>query len=222
MLQSYPTKKGTGIAIFGDWGDLKTLYETVHEIAKSLDENNNYLKAQSQLLMNFAYEIRKAYSKQRLIKKFKFDGDETEVNYYGFNCVWTDILIFIATLRHNAGFIQVNKLQQSYLYMLESIVEESLFQYDPEGAYWIQPYLGQRINITNKFAFILYQALHIKFVSEKAGKKRFKNIPLLIDEHFNEWSPIYKNLIHSLEISSREQNCEITDLEFDDSSDIKW
>lgn len=80
MLQGYPTKNGTGISIFGDYGDLKSLYAAVHEIAGSLDENNSRTKAQYQLLMNFAYEIRKAYSGQRLTDRLIFEGDDKEIN----------------------------------------------------------------------------------------------------------------------------------------------
>lgn len=222
MLQGYPTKGGTGISIFGDYGDLNSLYSMVHEIANSLDESNIRLKAQSQLLMNFAYEIRKAYSGQRLTDILTFSGDDKEMHYYGFHCVWTDMLIFISTLRHNAGYVQTDKLFQANLYMLEYVVEKAMFDYDPQGANIIQHFIGQRINITNQYAFIIYQALHITFVSAKPGKKRFRNIPLLIGDHFSEYRQDYKDLIQSFEISAKEQNCEITDLEFNDFPEIKW
>lgn len=222
MLQGYPTKNGTGISIFGDYGDLSSLYKTVHEIANSLDENNIQLQAQSQLLMNFAYEIRKAYSGQRLTDKLIFDGDDKELVYYGFHCVWTDLLIFISTLRHNAGFVQTDKLMQANLYLLEYITEKALFDYDAEGANLIRHFIGQRINITDKYAFIIYQALQIKFVTTKSGKQRFREIPQLLINYFSEWQQEYKNLIQSFEISAKEQNCEITDLEFSDFPEVKW
>jgi len=222
MLQGYPTKNGTGISIFGDYGDLECLYETVHEIAEPLDENDVRLKGQSQILMNFAYEIRKAYSGQRLTDKVTFFGDDHELLYFGFQCVWTDILIFISILRHNAGYIQTDKKQQANLYMLEYVVDKALFAYDAEGANIIQHYIGKRINITNQYAFIIYQALQINFVSDRSGKKRFRNIPQLIENHFSEWRKEYKDLILSFEISAKEQNCEITDLEFADFPEIKW
>ena len=49
MLQGQPTKTGTGILIFGNYGDLTSLYQIVHEIANSLNEYNERLKAQNQL-----------------------------------------------------------------------------------------------------------------------------------------------------------------------------
>jgi hypothetical protein len=222
MLLAYPTKRGTGLSIFGDYGDLTNLYRTVHEVASSLDENNIRCKGQNQLLMNFAYEIRKAYSGERLMDEVKFVGDNHELHYYGFQLIWTDVLIFISVLRHNAGFIQTNKLDQANMYQLEHAIEKALFDYDPEGANEIQHFIGQRINITNKFAFIIYQALHIKFATSTSGKKRFRNIPKLIGDHFSEWKQEYKDLIYSFEKSAIEQKCEVIDLEFADFPEIVW
>ena len=157
-----------------------------------------------------------------MLDKITFDGDKSEMQYYGFQIVWTDILIFISALRHNAGYIQTNKLRQANMYMLEYIVEKALFDYDPQGANAIQHFIGQRIDITNQYAFILYQALQIKYVTAKPGKQRFRNIPSLIIGYFSEWRQEYKDLIHKFESSAKEQNCEITDLEITDFPEILW
>lgn len=185
MLQSFPTKNGTGVAIFGDYGELHILYDTIHHFAEPLDENKPLQKAQHQLLMNFAYEVRKAYSGQRLIDKLTYDGDEISHTLYGFQLVWTDLLIFINALRHNAGFSQSDKLHQAILYLLEFVFEKALTEYDAEGASEIKNYIGQRINVTDEHAFIIYQAIHIKFVSDKPGKERFRKIPELLSSHFS-------------------------------------
>lgn len=222
MLQAYPTKNGTGVSIFGDYGDLNSLYETVHQIACSLSEEHKYQKGQHQLLMNFAYEIRKGFSGQRLKDKIQFLGDEEKLTHYGFQIVWTDILIFISALRHNAGFSRSDKRDQANLYFLEHIVENALLSYDPQGANEIKEFIAQRINILNEYVFIIYQAIHIKFVTDKSGKVRFRKIPNLLISYFSEWLPAYKELIASFQQSAQEQNCEIMDLEFSEFPDIKW
>lgn len=222
MLQAYPTKNGTGISIFGNYGELNLLYDTIHHFASTLDENKNPQKAQFQLLMNFAYEVRKASSGQRLTDKFTFGGDNIEHTLYGFQLVWTDILIFISALRFNAGYFQSDKLHQATMYSLEYIVEQAMFEYDPEGANQIKGFIGQRINICSDYAFIIYQALHIKFVTERRGKARFRKIPTLISGHFSESRQEYKDLIASFEKSAKEQKCEVTDLEFSDFPEIMW
>jgi hypothetical protein len=221
MLQAYPTKNGTGISILGDYGDLASLYETVHHFADTLDENNKFQKAQHQLLMNFSYEIRKAYSGQRQTEKITFTNEE-EYEYLGFQVVWTDILIFISVLRHSAGYAQSDKLHQANMYMLEYVVEKALFEYDPEGANILKEFIAQRINITDEYAFIIYQAVHIKYVTEKPGKDRFRKIPTYVGSYFSEWSQEYKDLIASFQKSAVEQKCEITDLEFADFPEIEW
>lgn len=201
---------------------MEYLYHAVHDIAKHLDENNQFQAAQCSLLMNFAYDLRKAYMGHRLKEEFTFTGSDEKYTFYGDHFVWTDILIFISTLRHNAGFTITDKLTQSMLYMLEHVVEKGLFDYDPQGANQIKEFIGQRIDITNKYAFIIYQALHIEFVTSPKGKKRFRNIPNLLISYFSSHTQEYKELIKSFEESAKEQSCEITDLEFGDFPEIVW
>ena len=222
MLKAQPTAKGTGISIFGSYEDLICLYDTVHHLAETLHADNKYQKGQHQLLMNFAYEIRKGYSGSRLKEKIVTAEEQENAFIYGFQVVWTDILIFINALRNCAGYIHTDKLHQANLYMLEYIVETALFNYDAAGAQLIKEYIGQRINVGSMYAFIIYQAVHIKFISEKPGKGRFRKIPQLLSEHFSEWTLVYKELISSFEQSATVQNCEVTDLEFSDFPDIKW
>lgn len=222
MIQAYPTKNGTGVSIYGDYGDLNGLFETVHHIANSLDEYNKFQKGQFQLLMNFAYEIRKAYQGQRLKEKLTYSGDDDKVDYYGFQIVWTDVLIFTNVLRHNAGYLQTDKLHQANLYLLEYVIEKALLDYDAKGGNSIKEFIACRINILDKNVFLIYQALHIKYVTDKPGKTRFRKIPNLIASHFSTYSIDYKNLITSLQISAQQQNCDLVDLEFSDFPEIRW
>ncbi|QKJ32439.1 hypothetical protein HQ865_22630 [Mucilaginibacter mali] len=222
MLQAIPTKNGTGVSIYGDYGDLKSLYEAVDHIANTLNGDNKFQKGQHQLLMNFAYEIRKGYSGLRLTEEMRFPGEQHTLHYYGFQLVWTDILIFISTLRHNAGYIQTDRLQQATLYLLEYVIEKALDDYDRAAASEIKNFITYGIPVSNEYSFIIYQAIHIEYVSGKSGKARFKKIPKLLNNYFNTWAPEYKSLIASFEQSAKEQNCEITDLEFQDFPDIKW
>jgi hypothetical protein len=205
MLQSNATKSGTGLAIYGDYEDLMGLYDVIHYLASALDEDNVAQKGRHQLLMNFAYEIRKAYSGDRLTDQERFNTENPEIPYYGFQLVWTDILVFLAVMRHTAGYIETDKLQQAVMCLLEQVVEKALLEYDVEGAHSIKQLIGQRIN-----------------VSERTGKRRFRSIPDFIGGHFSEWRPEYKELIKSFEISANEQECKITDLEFSEFPEIKW
>ncbi|WP_277015023.1 DUF6904 family protein [Flavobacterium lindanitolerans] len=222
MLQAFPTKNGTGLSIFGDYYDLSSLYETIHHIADVVGGSDERTSSQSKLLMNFAYEVRKACSGQRLIEQFRDGSADSGATYFGFQCVWTDILVFISTIRHNAGYSRTEKIHQANLYILESVVERALFAYDAEGADTIKNFIGQGINITDPYSFLLYQTLHIRFVLESPGKRRFRNIPKLIMEHFSGYGNHYKDLVFSFEVAAKERGCPITELELSEFPEIKW
>ncbi|KAA6329576.1 hypothetical protein EZS27_021631 [termite gut metagenome] len=55
-----------------------------------------------------------------------------------------------------------------------------------KGAFYIQDFIGQNIDITNSLSFIISQALQIKFIQIPSGKKRFRKIPELLITHFND------------------------------------
>ncbi|HEY1008577.1 MAG TPA: hypothetical protein VGE58_00620 [Daejeonella sp.] len=222
MLQAYPTKNGTGVSIFGDYGDLTSLYDTVHQVADSLDENNKWQKGQHELLMNFAYEIRKGFSGQRLTDKVQYPGEEHILHYYGFQLVWTDMLIFISALRRNAGYIQTDKMHQANMYLLEYVVEKALHDYDLTGAAEIKNFIGRGIATDTEYAFIIYQAVHLEFVTDRGGKTRFRKIPKILSNYFNTWAPEHKGLIASFQQSAKQQNCEITDLSYSNFPEIRW
>jgi hypothetical protein len=219
MLQASPTKRGTGIVILGDYADLVMLYEIVHTMATSLDAENEYQKGKHQLLMNFAYEIRKAYQEHRLIEKVEY-LDGKSLDYYGFQLVWTDILVFSYVLRECAGYLATSKREQSTLYMLEHIIEAAAMEYDAVGGQCIREFIGAGIFL-DKYAFLLYQALHIHFLTRKGGISRFRNIPLFIRSYFNQ-EPSRKEVISSFELSAAEQNCKAVDLEHAHFPEIKW
>jgi hypothetical protein len=222
MLQASPSKNSEGITIYGDYSDLNTLYNVIHEIAETLNETDINQKGQHLLLLNFAYEIRKAFSGNRLTKRVKIDGNGNQINYYGSQFAWTDILIFIATLRINSQISKINKLQQANLYMLEYVVERALDEYNLEGATKIKDYIGKGINVTNQYVFIIYQALNRLYLNDTQGLKRFRNIPKLLENYFNESSKEYKTMIGSLQLSAKKENCDINDLEFEDLPELNW
>lgn len=219
MLQASPTKSGTGIAILGDYADLVTLYQLVHTMATSLSEENEHQKGRHQLLMNFAYEIRKAYQEHRLTEKVEYLDGKT-YDYYGFQLVWTDILVFTNVLRERAGYLTTSKLQQSILYLLEHVIETAALEYDAEGGQRIKEFIGDGI-LLDQYAFLLHQALHIHYVSQKGGTRRFRNIPTYISSYFNQ-GPGRNEVISSFEASALQQECKAIDMEFAAFPDIKW
>jgi len=221
MLRGSPTENATGVLLFADYFDLKALHYTVHELAGGLNEAVPEQKAQQDLLLNFAYEVRKGFSGERQTQGMSFSEDQHSL-YFGFQVVWTDMLVFMSTLRACAGLFSTDKLQQSMMYMLEHAVEEAMLSYDEVGAHKIREYTKQGIDTYSPYAFIAYQAAHIDFVTRKAGKTRFRNIPKLIDSYFNQDTRDYKEFIQSLAHSARMQNCRIEQLSYSDFPEIEW
>ncbi len=220
MLISEPTKNGTGIAVYGNYDELDFFYSIVHRIADTLSEVNEQQRGQNMLLMNFAYEIRKAKDHSRLIEKVDIDGEEMTI--YGFQVVWTDLMIFLSVLRYNAGYISLDKLEQSFLYMLEFITEDAARRYDAKAAENLKPILISGVYVGHKYVFQIYQTIHTEFISANKGKRRFRNIP---DYLWNYLSPLahgHLDLIDSLEFSAKKHNCTVFDLEIGDLSEIEW
>ncbi|WP_353720139.1 hypothetical protein [Dyadobacter sp. 676] len=113
-------------------------------------------------------------------------------------------------------------MQQANIYLLEHVVEKGLDDYDPKGAAEISNFVDRGIPVTTEYAFLIYQALHIDYTFEKAGKTRFRKIPQMLVEYFNSQSSKFKAFVASCQKSALEQRCEITDLEFRDFPEIKW
>lgn len=221
MLQSNPSKKGTGIEIWGDYGDLANLHKTIHKIGSRLNEYDKKLKGQSDIIMSFAYEIRKAFEGSRKKENFFFEA-ENKVEYYGFPYLWTDLLFAISVLRSNAGYVTMDELDQANLYILEYNLKKSLVEYDPKGAEQIQHFIGQRIPINNELIFLMLQGINFEYLSQNPTKTRFRNIPNLIIGYTSTFSETYKHWYAELEKSSKKFNCDLLNIEYDDYPEFEY
>lgn len=220
MIRAYTTKKGTGIAIYGDYTDLNLLHEVIHKIAMALDADNDLQSGKHQLLMNFAYEIRKAKEQARLIENFDINGEQ--VTYYGTQIVWPDILIFTNVLRQYAGYLAIDKLEQSMLYLLEYSIENAMLQYDEVGAKDLKKLISTGLYINQPYIFQLYQYVHSDFTSQSSGKRRFRKLYGMLREYLSPFSDLNERIISDLESSAKKFNCKVTDIEVSNSSDVEW
>ncbi len=85
MLQAEATKRGTGIRLYGNYEHLNSLYDIVHNISDRLDETNPQQSGQHEILMRFAYVLRKADMCARRKKEIIFSERymETKNLHYG-------------------------------------------------------------------------------------------------------------------------------------------
>jgi len=221
MLQGFTTKKGTGISIYGDYNDLKFLHQTLY---KSCDTPNDDDKNPiSNIILNFAYEVRKAYSRNRLKEVLTFDG-VNDIEYLGFNYLWTDLLVTISALRHQAGYITTDEIDQANIYILEYITKMALEQYDEKGALILKNYIGQRIDIEQPLLEQILQYINIAYLEEKPTKTRFRNIDNYL-HHFASSTHEHKDFLIILEQRAMQMNCKPMELTFGDENypeEIIW
>jgi hypothetical protein len=221
MLQIFPTKKGTGVQILGDYADLATLYSTIHKLSERLDGEAELTKGRSDLLMAFAYDIRKAYSGQRDQDVLTFDGQH-KVTYFCFNYLWSDLIITYNVLRHEAGYLVTDALDQACLYLLEAQIRHALLSYNAKDGQYLQEFIGKWINVNHPYVYLISQAISLSFLHLKPGKARFRKIAELLSNYFNDRSIEYGEMLRGLELSAAEKGCKIIDLEFGDLPDIVW
>lgn len=224
MLFSKPTPSGTGLIIYGQSSELDLLYDVIHELADTLDEYEEDTKGKYQLLMCFAYEVRKAISGDAVKQEFVIKGSDSFVTHYGFSVVWIDVLLFTNISRYQCSFFTDNKRHQTILYNLEMVIESALNESDEAGAKGITPLIGKGIDIGTKYIFLIYEHARWTFISTIPSTPRFREIPLLINKIFNTSTEYHKTLIKKFEKGAKESNSRGVDLSIgeEDFPDINW
>jgi hypothetical protein len=221
MLQGFSTQNGTGITIYGDYCDLRSLYLTISKISDKACKTED--DPQCITLMSFLYEVRKAYSEQRLKEEITFDGD-TKIEYFGFQYLWPDLLIFISVLRYQASYVTTDELDQVNLYLLDHITKKALEEYDQEGAAQLKNLIGQRINILDPLLVQINEFINLEYLKLKPGKKRFRNLYTLITNYFSSWTEESKNLRKHLEEKAKELETTADKIGFDEDGfpEVLW
>lgn len=213
------TKKATGVALYGKIDDLLHLHEVVHHLSDAADPEDNNTKGMNLLMMNFAYEIRKACGGSRLTGAA---DDKTLNGKVGFQLVWPDIFLYTNALRQAAGKSINDEALLLQLDELENVLKIAIEKFDKKAAEGLTPYIGKRICTDDPYIFQLYQSIHVEFIIMGAGKTRLRELPKLIDDYFQLNSVHRRLLIRKWEAEARESNCHPSDLEFVEFPTIIW
>ncbi|WP_199041255.1 MULTISPECIES: hypothetical protein [unclassified Dyella] len=121
MLQYQLLKSREGIVLLGDYDSLRALHDTVHEI----NEKSPLLKDKEGPFLGLAYDVRKAYERQR--KTIKPPEFAPEVGpKYGVDILWPVLLWQSFVLRQSLAFVTHGKAVQAITYSLEAVVEGAL------------------------------------------------------------------------------------------------
>ena len=173
MLFSKPTKYGAGIILYGDYWDLKNLHSTFHDAVgdESFDDQS------SDFVLALAYDVRKAYERQRERLNATHFDDET-ISYYGVKILWPIFLVQVGLLRWMAAFRPTTKSHQADLFRLEACADEALEKYDPSIGKQCSEWLSTFRGFPTHYNFDLIYAWTREYVSRgKPGKIRFKLLP---------------------------------------------
>ncbi|MDN6867371.1 DUF6904 family protein [Aeromonas veronii] len=123
MLTSQLLKNHAGILLCGDYTTLRSLHEVVHTV----NEKSPLIRDKDGLFLGLAYDIRKAYERQRQVINPPVHFPEIGIRY-GVEMLWPVVLVQSRMLRASLAYFDSNKQQQALTYGLESVLEEAITQ----------------------------------------------------------------------------------------------
>lgn len=107
--------------LIGDYGTLKVLHEVIHDV----NERSPIIQDKEGVFIEFAYDVRKAFERQREIIKPSAHVKE-EGTKYGVKVLWPVLLAQHRMLRESLAFIDSGKNHQAVTYALEWVIEAAI------------------------------------------------------------------------------------------------
>ena len=216
MILGVPTKYSAGLTLYGDFWDLKSLYETIHEIV----EPSPFHQDIKDTVLGLAYDIRHAYQRDREEETFGHD-DYDKVTYRGTKILWPIVLFQVNTLRYFASFGPTTRGQQANLYRLEACLESVLNEVDQNIASKCIEWLHVPSPLTTNYYCLYLSEASRRYLLDAAGKNRFKKLPSVL-QSFHPMSTDYRKFAEHLESVAKEKGCSPHDLGSSDDYDFKW
>ena len=220
MLQVITTNSGVGILLQGDYEDISYLYDTVHECISVLQKGTDKTTSESEILLNFAYELRKSKQRQRIMTQLV--GYDTPVPYYGCQFIWTDIFAFIIALQPFLYSKHLNDVQKATLVMFKAGVELALKNYDVLSYKRVKNMLQLIPTTSTPYSFLAYQDLHIQFLELKPGIQRTRLLHALLYSRYIADSKESKLFAKSMNAIAKDRKCDVSDLGYEEFPDVEW
>jgi len=216
MLFGKTTKYAAGIFLYGDYHDLYSVNETIHELTEDIDEKNG------DFLLGLAYDVRKAYERQRQEIKVGI-GEIDKMTYRGVNILWPIFIIQLRLLRFIAGIQPTNKRQQSDIFRLEYCMESALTSYDMKIGNEVIFWANKLSMYSLDYYYIYASQLSAEYISIRGGKTRFKQLPAIIRK-LNPIGADYSKFEEMLRKEAEKHNCDPHELQLTDEvfPEIDW
>lgn len=225
MIYLEPTKHGMGVELWGTYEDLHIFYEFIgrywnKEDTLNIKGNNN----RDLLISGFSYEVRKAYEKSRLIRKYShFSFFENE--YLGTQISWIHFLFSLSAIKYNMRFRETSKLDVSIIMQIEYWLERAMNQYDEIGAKYLSGFIEDGIYGANEYIYHYMRSINLEYFLLGGGKKAFRKLPDLFKRGVYNTSE-YKEYKTFLSVESLRLNCPIDEFDLNDDKidyeNIKW
>ena len=220
MITAETTKHGTGIQLWGDYGDLKFLYETVSKLMLT-EENtqNKYAIARGNLISFFCYELRHAYQGDR--DSISINYTEKESPYLGFKIDWITYIVTLSCLRDNMKLVTIDEADIANIRLLEFWGKKAMQEFDKKGAALLEKYMNVGV-LTDEYVYLIHQHLVQQYYQDKPTVSRFRNIAQSLYDFY-----VHSNKKQLLEMQIKEDasrlQCDLNELEVAyEDIDFKW
>lgn len=121
MLSYQLSKSHAGIVLIGDYTSLRSLHTVLHDI----NERSPLISNKEGMFLGLAYDVRKAFERQREIIKPPKHFEEIGVRY-GVQILWPVLLMQQRLMRASLAYLDSSALSQAMAYALEAVIEDSL------------------------------------------------------------------------------------------------
>ena len=224
MIRAETTKHGTGIQIWGDYGDLKFLYETTSKLMLTKENTQNkYAIAREDLISSFCYELRHAYQGKRdsIFINYTKEESEEESPYFGFKIDWITYIITLSCLRENMKLVTINEADIANIRLLEFWGKKAMRDFDEKGAALLEKFIDVGVLI-DEYVYLIYQQIIHQYCQSKPTVSRFRNIAKLLHDFYIH-SGYKQSLEAQIKIKASQLKCDINELEFVyEDIDFKW
>lgn len=180
-------KNLAGFRLEGDYVPLRAIYITIHEMAV-IDRIPN---EDGEILLGLAYELRHAFSGQRI--KIKPPEHYPEVGTrYGVKVVWPTILLQSRILRNSLNWGPTTSQHHACAYALEAVIEDAITdQFPANSAAVIRAW--QNIDPRHPATAPKVTPIGAMFCSWKKAERAKRLITLL-----NCYDPMHSDFTHDL------------------------
>lgn len=194
MLSHSLLKNHAGILLVGDYTSLTWLHEVVHDV----NERSPIVKDKEGSFLGLAYDVRKAYERQREVIQPPKHIEEIGVRY-GVQILWPVLMLQQRLLRQSLAFLNHTAKTQTIAYALEAVIEDALREdFGAQAGHIID--LWQRLDPAQPEVFEMIDSRGAIFCSWTKAQRKAGFAQLL-----SSFDPMYDRL-YEIRLKNGEKN----------------